>query len=573
MIAETKSAIKWASKVLVHFLRERPFSTVLFGICTVAVQITTLLSFFLPLKILILAGSDGVPWYFRFFIEPEEKNFWMLILSLAAIGFYLASLAFDRLGRYVSKNASSRILAGANEIAVTTQLREDAKDFYVQFVRIFADSIVFLLGMAIIALIYWPLSIVVMAMVTLEFLIVAALSAGGRYSRPGRLYRWIGENIGEFLNILFAINFLTAFFVLLAYFVLGSGMNILAAILTILILRQGLKGVSSSVTSLRALWLTRPRIDPLIFRSARVEARDRPVGKEFRQVFSRGLRKSQLESVLAGIDVKIEPEGARYKDIAGKNTFLFQLHGYRGREEWHGLQRVFSQDRVNLIQHEEFLFNFIARDDVFAPTVVSRYVESGFHCQILECGSHDARVDFSNHVENMLVELWSLRPPQALINAYQTSHMTLEGRLTEDFLLRMDIAADDSQRERLLKNVLARRDKICRCIGAVPLHIMNPDVNPHHIITDSKGSVSFWNWQRWSIEHIGAFVPGKVDLEMLPRILGKVRDRINDDEYDLNLSHVELVSDAVALEKAIVSDQFSLAFKYVDDILRNPLIQ
>jgi hypothetical protein len=572
-LSETGSAVRWVLRVLAQFMSNKPVVTVVFAFCVIAGQIATLLAFFLPLKILILAGSEGVPRYFRFMIEPDEKTEWIVILSIGAVVIYVVSLLLDRLGQIMSSNASTSILAGANEVAVTTQLREDAKGFYVQFVRIFSDVAVFVLGLVIIGLIYWPLAAVVFGLVLAEFVGVAAVVGQGRRDDPGRLYQWISQSTGEMLNVLFSVNFLVAFFVLLGVFLFGSGMNILLAILTVLILRQSMKGIVSIPLAMRALWLTRPRIDPLVFRNAREQVKDRPVGREFREVFRRRDREYRVEGALAGAQIALSDGGSRYVDVAEKNVFLFQLWGQKEEQDWFGLQRVFSGDRSNLLEHEDYLFDFVDRESLLAPPVVARYKEMSFHCQIVEVGPHEEGPDWDDSVEQMVGDLWSLEPPAELVSAYHTSHATLEGRLTEDFLLRLDLAADNDRR-RLILDQLVNQIKLLRgLIATVPLHICNPDINPRHVARDYNGKVSVWSWQRWSIDHLGVVMPPRLEEDAVARVLSRVSKARELPGGSLTRDHLSLANAARSLEKSIHSEQFNSAFMAVDRVVNNPLMK
>ena len=48
-------------------------------------QVSFILALMLPLKVIIMLGSDGVPRYFRFFMTEETRTQWMVGLAFGAV--------------------------------------------------------------------------------------------------------------------------------------------------------------------------------------------------------------------------------------------------------------------------------------------------------------------------------------------------------------------------------------------------------------------------------------------------------------------------------------------------------
>ena len=133
--------VRWLFKLLRVFLGIRPVTTIAVVVFSVMSRITNLLAFFLPLKVILLAGSDGVPRYFRFFIDASDKGDWIIWLSVAAVVSYLLTLVLDAASNRLSEVGSSDILERANELALVGKERAAAHSYYAMFSEVLADTV------------------------------------------------------------------------------------------------------------------------------------------------------------------------------------------------------------------------------------------------------------------------------------------------------------------------------------------------------------------------------------------------------------------------------------------------
>jgi hypothetical protein len=77
------------------------------------------LAFLLPLKVILLAGSEGVPKYFRPLIaEPAHREYWIIGLAVATVTFYLLALVLDAVSSRLSSSGGIEILQCANEMTI-----------------------------------------------------------------------------------------------------------------------------------------------------------------------------------------------------------------------------------------------------------------------------------------------------------------------------------------------------------------------------------------------------------------------------------------------------------------------
>src|SRR5690554_4088817 len=146
ILTEAGRALRWLARVIGVFWRVRPLVTLGAVVAKVLNRVFGLLALFLPLKVIILAGSEGVPRYFQFFIAPDEKSFWVVLLSLGAVTAFVATLLLEALTKRLAEAGSLEVLEGANELAVASRLRDEARGHYAKFCGVVANWLIVLLG-------------------------------------------------------------------------------------------------------------------------------------------------------------------------------------------------------------------------------------------------------------------------------------------------------------------------------------------------------------------------------------------------------------------------------------------
>ncbi len=98
MIRDILDSLKWSSRLGAKFLWAVPTATSGVVLFTLVSQLSMLLAFFLPLKVIILLGSDGIPRYFPPAFEQFDRDALIVWLSIATVAFYALYLLAD--GRF-----------------------------------------------------------------------------------------------------------------------------------------------------------------------------------------------------------------------------------------------------------------------------------------------------------------------------------------------------------------------------------------------------------------------------------------------------------------------------------------
>jgi hypothetical protein len=325
---DARRTMAWTISVLDQFFRVSSRST--YGTISLFIisRIFRLMAFLLPLKVILLAGSDGVPRYFRPFLSPEYRDEGILFLSTAAILAYVIALFLDGQVKRLSEHGSANLLAASGIMWVVNNQRSQAQGFYALFTSVAAELLFAFIGLVLLAALN-PI------LVTWVFALAILFSAFTVWALDGvtPLTRtWISdlvnERLGGYLSVLSSIAFLSSFLVILYPFLAGPEGNILIAIISIVLLRQVLASLTGAVKDVVALWGQRQLVDTLVFPDRQLQAVESKDQRTLRNLFGRQQREEKISEELATLkkpeqSLRVEWLDVPIRGMAGRR------HGHR----------------------------------------------------------------------------------------------------------------------------------------------------------------------------------------------------------------------------------------------------
>jgi hypothetical protein len=574
---ETASFFHWQYQVIKVFLRVRLGPTLGLITASGAAKITRLLAFMLPLKVVLLAGSGGVPRYFQFFVHPDDKTAWIIGLTGAAFVCYFATLALEAFSTRIAHDVSSDILHEAGVVSKLSNQTEDAQSYYEKFCQISAHLLFALTGLLALALFNtWLFTALVMLFV-IQFIFSAWLVRGENDLHPSRVKAYVFEKLKNYLGILSSINFLAAFLVILVPFLITDNGNILVAIGSIIITRQMLGSLVAAVSNANSLSKNRHRIDPLVFRDFYLEEPEAKEGQTLRNYFHKKSRERRVAGVLRSI---VSPETeleVRWEDspLGGINTFVIMDGKDKGADSLFYQMQVFSLKKFHQLENEEFLFRHIPRSHLCAPEVLVRFAEGPFECQICEYGQGESvtLMEWREILPALLQQLWALTPPRVLVDAYIASNPLINKRLSESLIKRLDIALDSDQEISVFEDFLQRLPEISMRLQQLPIYIHNKQLE-YKNVASLKESQRYYimSWRNWSIEPLGSWLPSIIKEDQVTGMLENVRSIRSDIPNDFDYEHILFAHQCLEMELNIKRGAYKLALDRMDKILKSPLL-
>jgi len=574
---ETAGFFHWLYLIIRAFLRVKPGTTLAVIIASGMAMITKLLAFLLPLKVILLAGREGVPRYFQFFVHPDRQMEWIIGLTIAAFVFYALTLILEALSARLAQEASGEVLHYAGDVRLLSNQTEETQTYYAKFCGLSANLL--FAGVALLALaLLNPMLLSILAILIMgQYLFSSWILRGDDEFHPGRIKNYIFEKLKNYVKILTSINFLTAFLVILFPLVLTEEGNILIAIVSIILTRRMLGSLETTVKEASKLSEDRHEVDPLIFRELQLEDKEKDEDRSLRALFRKKDREDKISQVLSKklateTNAEVHWEDPRFKKIS---TFLVAAYERAGTEDKYYQMQVFPANKVHLMENEDFLFRQVSRQQLSAPQVIARFSHGPFECQICEYGQAKLITtrEWTRALPGLLQQLWSCAPPKILVDAFTASTPLLHKRLSHKFIQRMDIALDTGDDKKVFQRFLEKLTDIGQRLQDMPLYIHNPNLNENTVVpVEESGGFFIMSWGEWCLEPVGSYWPKSIEEDQIATILQEVRTLRPEIPSSFSSDHILLASMCWQLEQSINKGFYKKALGHMQQILDNPLL-
>ncbi|TQE93552.1 MAG: hypothetical protein FKY71_18135, partial [Spiribacter salinus] len=480
----------------------------------------------MPLKVILLAASSGVPRYFPF-IDPAHKTPWIIGLSIAAFVAYGLTLLLEAIAERLSEGASTDVLEGANEMAVSSNQHAEAQQAYSSFCRAYASLAFVIVSGGVLGLLKPELLTFVAGAVLVQYWMTAWALRRPEKGRFDGITAWIRNRLGGYLEFNSSVIFLLGFLILLAPYLLGSGDNVLLTILSLIAFRQMLGEITSIPKTAVKLTKQRASINALVFHDQPRQSKEKPIITILREQFAKAERQAKGHELLADVTGAETATDVAWMDSPRGfiNTLtLGPVSEGDGHQPHYYQQQIFVPKARAFLENESFLFRHVERQRLHAPARLARYEQEPFECQLLEYGTGQPvpPQQWKSLYDDLLTDTLGCQPPARLVAAYRKSRLLLHERIDEQLLDRISIAVDADDEERALAALRTKLPVLQQRIGDLPLCIDNQDIKPDTSALATDGSPLLMIWARWSLEPFGATQFGAQDtdriIELHPRI-------------------------------------------------------
>jgi len=534
------------------FLRIVPWATSAIVVMTIVSQVTLLLAFFLPLKVVVLLGSSGMPRYFPSSWQLLDRDFLILTLSAATVVFYLAHIFIENLINRITAYGSSQLLLRSQKLVLFENQADMAAKAYLRYSRALSGVVFSGLAMVVLFFLYPLMAIIPPVVVLGQFLFTCLLIKS--------IQNLVINNFSSFVGLCSGFGFFAGFSFLVVDFLFFEPPGLISAIIAILLLRQIFKRISVSLIDVVALFDQRHRLGALFFHGQAFVPVDRiNKQREVWQLLEPEVRSSWL-AYSVDHEVSEPTDPGEWFGSGGADVFVFyyqQIH----------VIKLFGKKRCKWAEHEAFLFQSLGKTSLPALRFRASKKVEGYYCHIFECNGRFKRVPQRNlKAANCLfwMNLVSVVPPARLVKSYYRSHLTLLQRFDDELFIRLSwIVTDESTREAVM-SVAAKLPEIKKRISVLPLVITNPDTLSSLCVdcSDSTNIMSV-HWGRWGIEPLGAFLPVPLREENALREALTQAATVRKDLASVLAEDVLLAGYLSVLEKSMNKQRWNDALKSV----------
>lgn len=482
-------------------------------------QFLTIIAFFLPLKVILLAGSESVPYYFDFLITEETKDLWVGILAALTFISFLISKYVDSLTARYSGRGAQELLDSANQVPISSNEQELSESTYHKLCETSAKLLFSLIALIGGLLLFPPLFLTLLAILLLEFAVASyATSREASDSGHSRLHAYINAKPKDFLTLLQAINFFAVFIFLTLTFLILDQVSFIIAIASIIISRQLFASLRLVVNNAIKLKRDRSYVDAILFPDSRLGEPEASTAHDFRFAYSNDKRLGRLrqldESLFASVAESV------WVDSGTDKIAIFDLYGPGGMDNGQRLYReyVYNSKTVRGIEQHDYLLREMDANDVLCLPRVARYEDAGFFGRVVEYVDIEAidRSTYRRFRRDLLTHYWSLPIPAQLVQSFRNARLQLHERIHETRFAQLALAADEVWAEETYQQLRESLDALCERISDLPLVLINNDLSQRNIVCKNGQQPRLVNWTSWALEPLGVgFDPEADDIELL----------------------------------------------------------
>ncbi|WP_018875698.1 hypothetical protein [Thioalkalivibrio sp. ALE31] len=520
MIRAILDSLKWSSRLGAKFFWSVPGATTAVVVATLVSQIGMLLAFFLPLKVIILLGSEGIPRYLPPVFEQYDRDSLIIWLSIATIAFYLLHLGAERVIQFGAGRGAQKLLQRHRKLVLFDNQNAIASNAYQSYTGALSGAVFVGLSIVVLSVLYPAV-----AGLLLGYVAVAASGVLGAMRLSGAFRDRLDRSLPQILQPIAGAGFLLAFAWLVVDFLFRSPPGLIPAMIALLLSRQMLNKLASSSVKLRKLYSQRHRLDALFFHGIAYSpvATTRPKPSPFEDLIQPERRSEWIAEVLArvGIDeAPINAEGdwwpASTRDIA---CLKAELAG--GRQL---LIKLFALRATSRAEHEASLLSD-APAGLPAPAWVGATEIDTHRCHVYELSpglQPPGKGVTRRHILDARCTLLTLAPGAQMRRRYIRSHVLLPQRLNPGWLRQLRPAADAVERGKL--HTLGRHIEEWReRLSHLPVVYTLLRVRPQQVCIGLDGaSICVLDWTHWTMEPQGAGWPIARDQWRELRTMGAV---------------------------------------------------
>lgn len=553
MIQSVGQTLRWVLSLAKKITRVALLQTLLIVFFTLASQVSALLASFLPLKVVILLGSERVPRYLPDALAALDKNQIIGLLCLSTLAFYGLHVLAERLIRWFTALGAKRLLQRSHKMTLFENQEAVAQEGYLRFSRALAGGVFIGLAMALLTWFY-P----IMAGVLLGYLLLAWLWFWLQFSLSVSFRGHLKTNLAGVLNFVAMLGFFVAFAYLVADFIFLFPPSVIIAIVSLLLSRQMMNRMAGMVSDVVSLQRQQPKLDALFFHGKVLLAQAPDDRAEFWAMLQPGQRDAWLKPVLQEFTPWQEGRcDVRWQQTGVADTAAFLVETEVG-DYW---VRIFDVKRSSLALHESTLL-MEALPNIPAMPLLGATEIGKVPCLVyqMSCGLFLEPRPFRALVPSIWAALWRVQLPKGLVERYCRSRPVLWQRLRLPFLQRMQVAVSAPEQQQQLDALANFFDSIINQLTALPLVLSNKNIAATQVLQTKQGDPVLLNWSHWALEPMGAGFP--FARFQISDALDACGDLIQVDE-----SRIRLAALVSALELACNGQRYLDALALLPDIL------
>lgn len=490
----------WCFSLGGKFLKVVPFTSLTLQAAHFFSQVLLLLTFFLPLKVLILLGAEKVPHYFPMYLQSLKKTHLIIAFSLLAVICYCLYIVSNFIIAYFSRKGADHLLKNSAKLKLFDNQRKIATQVYSKYTRGLAAGTFVFIAVSILIYIYPLLISVLLGYCAVVGAIIVVL-----YDRFPKVRRLIQQNYVDVLNTLSSVGFLVTFFCMVADYLFFTPPKIFPALIALLLVRQGLSRLATMIQDVTSLRLQYRQINAMFFHDKPLVVTESVYTAEIKSLLNEDFREEWMTAVMQYLSSPYKKYlSSTWSQIGQPNIYSFEsLFSNESGDQKTFLFKLYDAPAEFLAMRESLLLQSVPLIPV--PQFIGSSKVRGFSCHVFEFDKV-RKVTLREQgpgLVSLAQKLMSLEPVETLVQQFGRSHLYLEQRLTNELISNLSLVVS-RENSAVLQGLQHRYAGIISLLEGLPRQLVCADVSPNTLILSETAEAFVSHWPNWKIEPVGA---------------------------------------------------------------------
>lgn len=311
------------------------------------------------------------------------------------------------------------------------------------------------------------------------------------------------------LNTIASVGFLVIFFFMVVNFLYFEPPKILAALISLLLMRQILSRLTLMFQDVISLRAQHRQVNALFFYGQQLSTETTIPTIKIRNLLGEKSRNTWLLNSLKSLN----PEYKYLNSIIWHQTGFSEIYAFEitasSREDAPStrfLIKLFSENLSSSAEQEATIIH--ANPNIPCLNFIGSTKVEGLPCHIFELEKLK-KIERHTLQTNALSTnklLISIPPSEKLVLKFSRSHLYLEQRLHRVFFDQLKIIASPQQTH-IIDKLISKYNSIIELLSSLPRQIICPDINLETLLISENGDIRVSHWANWKMEPVGSNWP------------------------------------------------------------------
>lgn len=538
------------SSLVKRFFRFKAKCSLAIVVLTIMIQVLTIASFVVPLKMLFVIGVGELEEISLKFYTITSKEEFVIVFSIGMLMLLGSLLGAEKISSYSKKRCSS-------DIWTTSKYFQTYENQEVLASNIFDQYTSSLSGLIFISLILTLLSFLypIVAFTLVTYWVVVFFVFMSIFNHSVKLQKKVEEGLGKVINNLGMLSFLVVFVVIILDLTSDKpSVTFIFAVISLVLIRHMSGSITGSILATRGLYNQQNQIETIFFKGYANHQLIDKKQKKFWSLFESEQYKELINRSLSEVlNENISIKKFEWYELEQPNVVAFLLT-LENNEKY--LIKIFNKNLHVRVLKENSLLSKCSNSDLIISFIGSGIIED-YYCHYYRYDNNTRLVqqEVQESRIRFLEKLAKYKVPQSIVDQYITSHKFVYERFSHEVFDRLRLAASEEEMA-LLDWFIKEIDNIYLPLKNLPLRLVIPDINKNTLLKDKNDDIKLLSFDKWLIEPIGfSFILNPKEKELLKNLL-------DEDQFIL----AQVVQQLKAYEHNVNSNRLKMAIINIANI-------